>query len=63
MNHQITPVGSTQIPLGRSFSGLSFSQPRLRIIASLPKFGFRVMFYKVRTGTIEAGVLIRTPQT
>ena len=50
------------VPGGIRRSGCSFSQPRLTIITSPPKFGFRLMLRTVRIGTIASGASIATPQ-
>ena len=50
------------VPGGIRRSGCSFSQPRLTIITSPPKFGLRLMLRTVRIGTIASGASIATPQ-
>ena len=59
----VAPSAATGIvPGGSRRSGCSFSQPRLTVITSPPKFGFRLMLRSVRIGMSASGASIATPQ-
>ena len=59
----VAPAGrSGSVPGGISRSGCSFSQPRLTISSSPPKFGFMLMWRSVRCGISAPGASIATPQ-
>ena len=56
------PGRSGMVPGGMRRSGCSFSQPRLTISSSPPKFGFWLMWRKVRCGISAPGASMATSQ-